>query len=136
MKYVIAARLAASPIVAKCDIDAERPSPFVVSVGGQEMLRIEPNGDFFVRGKLTATDAEVYEVFKEWMGATDPLLPLKNDAPSPVRIKAPFESPVMFAWVPSSDEAVELETLVRISKLPRALAQRICRVFGLPPHGH
>jgi hypothetical protein len=35
---------------------------------GQEMIRIEPNGDFYVRGKLAGTDREVFHGFAMYMG--------------------------------------------------------------------
>ena len=34
----------------------------------EAMLEIKPNGDFLVHGRKAATDIEVYQVFKKWMG--------------------------------------------------------------------
>ena len=34
---------------------------------GQEMLRLEENGDIYVRGKLTSNDIEVVEMMKEFL---------------------------------------------------------------------
>lgn len=39
-------------------------------VGGEERLRVESDGSFYVAGRLAATDAEVYEALREWLGET------------------------------------------------------------------
>jgi hypothetical protein len=38
--------------------------------GGETMLEIKPSGEFFVRGKLAATDLEVFETFSKWLALT------------------------------------------------------------------
>ncbi|RLB68650.1 MAG: hypothetical protein DRH08_00320 [Deltaproteobacteria bacterium] len=37
--------------------------------GDREVLRIDPDGGFFVNGNLVTSDMEVYEGFVEWMKA-------------------------------------------------------------------
>jgi len=34
---------------------------------GVEMLRIEANGEFYVKGRFTAVDLDVYQAFKAWL---------------------------------------------------------------------
>jgi hypothetical protein len=61
--------LAQAPTGSTLTISAQRagPSPgqpaghLVIEVGGKEVMRFEPNGDIFVRGRRTATDLEVVE---------------------------------------------------------------------------
>lgn len=50
-------------------------------VGGDEWLRVEPNGDAFVRGRRVDTDRAVYEGFRDWLmrANTTPPPPMKDD---------------------------------------------------------
>lgn len=34
---------------------------------GQEVLRFDPDGSVYVRGKSAGTDQDVYESFREWL---------------------------------------------------------------------
>jgi len=38
---------------------------FIFSVAGKEFLRFESDGKFYVQGRLTASDTEVFEAFKK-----------------------------------------------------------------------
>jgi len=46
------------------------PQPAHVSIwaGGREMIRVEPDGRFYVEGRLVATDLEVYQGFRALLG--------------------------------------------------------------------
>ncbi len=39
---------------------------------GAEFMRVEANGDVFVRGTKVDSDRKVYECFREWMGIVMP----------------------------------------------------------------
>lgn len=45
-------------------ITIEAEGAFVFTLDGEELLRITNTGDFFVEGRLTANDIEVYEAVK------------------------------------------------------------------------
>ena len=40
---------------------------FYIGNGNTEVLRISPNGDFYVRGKLTTNDMEVYNALRDFL---------------------------------------------------------------------
>jgi len=44
-----------------------KPESIKFIIDKVEMLRIEPNGEFYVKGKLVETDKEVYTEFKYWL---------------------------------------------------------------------
>lgn len=48
------------------DIQEEEPI-VTISCGNIEMMRFCPNGDIFVKGKLTTNDKEVVDMFREWL---------------------------------------------------------------------
>jgi hypothetical protein len=37
------------------------------NIAGKEMIRIEANGEFYVRGRLVDTDVDVYIAFRDWL---------------------------------------------------------------------
>jgi hypothetical protein len=43
------------------------PSAITWCAGKVEVLRLDPNGKFFVYGKEVAEDKEVYTAFKNWL---------------------------------------------------------------------
>lgn len=45
---------------------------------GREMLRLEADGSFYVQGRLTAMDREVYEQFKAWAQQLAPWSPTER----------------------------------------------------------
>jgi hypothetical protein len=58
----------------KLSVDAEPPYKHSItfSVAGKEMLRLEENGQIFVKGELTDTDQDVVNTFKEWLKTPKP----------------------------------------------------------------
>lgn len=46
---------------------ANQPNNFVFRCGNREMIRLEPNGDIFVRGELIKNDMEVITLFEQYL---------------------------------------------------------------------
>lgn len=46
---------------------AQQPNNIVLIAGYKEMIRLEPNGDIFVKGKLVENDKEVVEGLREFL---------------------------------------------------------------------
>lgn len=40
---------------------------FIFVAGDREMMRIDPDGAFYVRGERVGTQVEVYEQFRAWL---------------------------------------------------------------------
>lgn len=49
------------------------------NVKGETVLEAHPNGDFYVNGRLTTNDMEVYEMWKEWLEYTIGILQEEED---------------------------------------------------------
>lgn len=48
-------------------VSALKPNSLIFTVAnGKEMLRLEEDGSFYVQGRKTAVDLEIYVAFREW----------------------------------------------------------------------
>ena len=74
-----------------------------------EVLRFEPNGDIFVRGKLAANDLEVVDGIRDWFAAATWKSPPRRWPGSTLSVVSPPRCPMRIvvtpshaAWVPTS----------------------------------
>jgi hypothetical protein len=84
MKYLIILLLCLIPLTSEgeeLEIEFTMDTPEAVmtythdgktqwNVKGETLLEARPNGDFYVNGRLTTNDMEVYEMWKEWLEYT------------------------------------------------------------------
>ena len=53
-------------------------SPIIFYVGGKETIRLEPNGDIYIKGNLTTNDMELVNAMREQCGL-DPIAERENE---------------------------------------------------------
>lgn len=84
-----------------------------------EMLRLDPNGDIFVKGKLATSDLEVVEGLREWLYSTGYLQPDGRQGNRELRGLC-FEAADFISGVPFTDEMKLREAGVLIERLRMA----------------
>lgn len=51
------------------DFETSDDYSFLFESKGKVIMKIDSNGDFYVKGNLVTCDKEVYEGFKSWLAA-------------------------------------------------------------------
>lgn len=46
---------------------SDGPTNIVFTVGTEEMMKFEDNGNVYIRGQLVDDNEEVYKAFKDWL---------------------------------------------------------------------